>query len=362
MYRTMKREEKAVYELRELYERFGYMPFKMSKFEEYDLYARNKDFLKSERVITFNDISGRLMALKPDVTLSIIKNTITQPGCVRKMHYAENVYRASGEDGFREIMQTGLECMGDVDLYDLCEVISLAAESLRIIDERYVIEISHMGIVSSLVQELNLSDEDRALVLQCVGAKNKDGIRQLCVGQNVDKIISLIDQHGRADQVMSELAPLCTNPDALKSLQELKAVTDLLDDVVKDGRLIIDFSIVNSMDYYNGIVFQGYISGLPSSVSSGGQYDKLMRRMSRDGKAVGFAIYLDQLQRLDRERRAYDVDTILLYDENADMRALSEAVRELSRKCSVSAQRALPEKMTSRRVLRFKDGGIDAND
>ena len=81
----LKNEEKAVYTLRSLYRQYGYLPFKMSKFEEYDLYVRNKDFLVSDKVITFNDTSGKLMALKPDVTLSIIKNGEDVPGCKQKV-------------------------------------------------------------------------------------------------------------------------------------------------------------------------------------------------------------------------------------------------------------------------------------
>ena len=71
----LKFEEKVVFSLRGLYSRYGYRQFKMSKFEEYDLYSKNKDFLVSDGVITFNDTNGKLLALKPDVTLSIIKNS-----------------------------------------------------------------------------------------------------------------------------------------------------------------------------------------------------------------------------------------------------------------------------------------------
>ena len=71
--RLLKNEEKAIFSLRSLYKKYGYMPFKMSKFEEYDLYVRNKDFLVSDRIITFNDTNGKLLALKPDVTLSVSK-------------------------------------------------------------------------------------------------------------------------------------------------------------------------------------------------------------------------------------------------------------------------------------------------
>ena len=88
----LKNEEKAVFKLRSLYKKYGYMPFKMSKFEEYDLYVRNKDFLISDRVITFNDTNGKLLALKPDVTLSIIKNGEDEVGVKQKVYYNENVY------------------------------------------------------------------------------------------------------------------------------------------------------------------------------------------------------------------------------------------------------------------------------
>ena len=60
--------------LNRLYEQYGYRKFKMSRFEDYDLYAQNRDFLRQDRIITFTDADGALKALKPDITLSIIKN------------------------------------------------------------------------------------------------------------------------------------------------------------------------------------------------------------------------------------------------------------------------------------------------
>ena len=121
-------QEQVIYRLRSLYSRAGYRQYTMSKFEEYDLYARNKDFLISDSVITFMDVGGRVMAMKPDVTLSIVKNTRDGSG-VQKLWYRENVYRVtSGAHGFREIMQAGLECLGDIDSYCLLEVLTLAAE------------------------------------------------------------------------------------------------------------------------------------------------------------------------------------------------------------------------------------------
>ena len=114
--------------LEALWRRFGYAPYKMSRFEEYELYVRNKDFLESDRVITFSGKDGRLLAMKPDVTLSIVKNAPEAPGAVRKVHYRENVYRQDRDSGdFKEILQSGLECVGDVGAYEVAEVVYLAA-------------------------------------------------------------------------------------------------------------------------------------------------------------------------------------------------------------------------------------------
>ena len=72
---SLRRAEAATLRLRGLYESYGYRKYRMGRFEEYSLYAANKSFLLGENVPTFTDLDGRLMALKPDVTLSIAKNT-----------------------------------------------------------------------------------------------------------------------------------------------------------------------------------------------------------------------------------------------------------------------------------------------
>ena len=154
--KLLKNDERAIFNLRSLYRKYGYAPFKMSKFEEYELYVRNKDFLVSDRVITFNDTNGKLMALKPDVTLSIIKNSDDAPNEKKKVFYNENVYRISkNTHRYKEIMQAGLECIGDLSFYDIYEVISLAAETLAQISDRFVLNVSHLGILQKILGEIS---------------------------------------------------------------------------------------------------------------------------------------------------------------------------------------------------------------
>ena len=70
----LKPQEQVSLQLRLLYEKAGFRQYHMGRFEEYGLYQENRRFLPSEQVITFTDLDGRLLALKPDVTLSIAKN------------------------------------------------------------------------------------------------------------------------------------------------------------------------------------------------------------------------------------------------------------------------------------------------
>lgn len=120
-------EERAMLVLRRLYELYGYRRYKVSNFEEYSLYLQYKKFLAGDRILSFTDLDGRLLALRPDVTLSIIKNA--RENETAKAYYIEKVYRESKESNtFKEINQMGLEYMGRVDSYALAETVQLAAQ------------------------------------------------------------------------------------------------------------------------------------------------------------------------------------------------------------------------------------------
>ena len=358
---TLRREEQAVFALRGLYESYGYAPYKMSKFEEYDLYVRNKEFLISDGVITFTDTDGKLMALKPDVTLSIIKNSRDEAGCVQKVYYNENVYRVS-EDAhcFKEILQTGLECMGDIDDGCVYEVLRLAAESLRRIAPKAVLDVSHLGVVDALLA--NLPTECRAAICRCMGEKNAHELKAVCAGYGVaetvaDSLQKLVSLYGAPDKVIPALKALVGDTAAVAALEALTAA------MVAGGygdMLRIDFSVIDAGRYYNGIVFRGFAEGVPDSVLSGGQYDRLMRQMGRRGGAVGFAVYLDRLGRMPEAAREYDVDTLLLYDEGCVLTALYAAADALRKEGSVMLQKEIPSQLTYRRLCRFENGEVQA--
>ena len=326
-------DERASIELRALYRAYGYSPYRAGKFEEYDLYRQNRNFLESERILTFSDTDGRLMAMRPDVTLSIVKNTLGEAGTL-KVCYAERVYRVPrGETGFREIVQAGIECIGEVDAYATGEVVMLAAKSLAAISERYALDVSDMGIVAGVLAGEVLDAAERSELLSLISEKNPHGLAGACERFGVSAygrrmLSSLISLYGPMADVLTELEALGLPPACDGALDNLRALARMVSAYGLE-HINLDFSVVNDMGYYNGVIMNGFIDGVPACVLSGGRYDPLLRRMGRGGEGIGFAVYLDQIERYLHAGTAFGVDVLVTCDEDTDPALLAREVERL---------------------------------
>lgn len=361
---NLKYDEQAVFLLRSLYSKYGYKQYKMRKFEEYDLYVRNKDFLISDSVITFTDTNGKLMALKPDVTLSIVKNTKDSDGSVQKVYYDENVYRVSkGTHSYKEIKQAGLECIGDVDTYCVCEVLSLAVKSLMTISESCVVDVSDLAILFALYDYIGLSYEAREKMTSLISDKNTHEMKRLCEDMSVSAestalLEELISYNGTPDEILPRLKAMTEQIGAQAEFSEFESVVSSLDEELQ-SKLRIDFSVVSDINYYNGIVFKGFIDKIPDSVLSGGRYDSLMQSMSRKSKAIGFAVYIDMLERFNVKEREFDYAAVLLYSENDGISTVKNTAQRLINEygCVFTAKK-LPEKATYGKLFELRNGEV----
>ena len=298
--------ERAQLELRAVYEKAGYHKYHMGGFEEYSLYQENRGFLSSDQVITFTDLDGRLLAMKPDVTLGIAKNAQPAPGECKKYYYVEKVYRPSRESRtFKEINQMGLECIGAVDDGVTAQVVQLAVQSLAAAGVPYVLEIGHMGFIKGLLDAVDAPQACRAQLLGFLQSKNAHELQQAALQAGISAwgaqaLCGLLELNGPLDDTLCHAREMVKSEGMSAALDEVSALQKVLGGTGCGIRL--DLSLGGEMEYYNGLVFNGYLQGLPRAVVRGGRYDLLARRFTPGAGAIGFAVYLDELERLQAAR------------------------------------------------------------
>ncbi len=360
----LKKDEIVGLKLRKLFESYGYAQYKMSKFEEYSFYMDNKSFLKSEQIIAFSDKSGRLMALKPDITLSIAKNSRAKEGISEKLYYNESVYRyAKHSKEYKEFQQMGLEFMGEIDDYQTLEIVTLALKSLEVISEDFVLDLSHMGLIAGLFELINItSDTEKENLLACIVGKNSHDLEKTAASYSISKQnISLLKDVLACPNSLTEAI------DFWKKIAKNDTLICAVDDLVRLcnnfatsnylKKLRLDISIVNDTNYYNNLIFQGYIKNLPFMVLSGGRYDPLLYKFGRNINAMGFALSIDELSRYFPLQKDKNEAVAVVYDASTNTNVLRDAIeKQRAKGLKVTALRGAPSYDNFGKVIDLTNG------
>ncbi len=301
--------ELATLSLRALYEKNGYQPYRVGGFENYDLYMQNKNFLQSGDIITFTGANGGLMALRPDVTLSIVKST--KAGEERRLYYAADVFRKDNKSGeYREINQMGVEYVGGEGIAAEKEVLCLAAKSLSAIGGARL-DLSHMELIEAMLAVF-AQPEARAAALDALAKKSPHAMRAAAQSAALDeaeteRLVRFTQINGGFDEALQTARSIVAGLPRSRAPQVAQAALDelaqLAEAVKQTGFTAIglDFSIINDAAYYNGLIFQGFVQSAPRHVLGGGRYDNLMARFGKPQGAVGFALYMDEIMRAEEQ-------------------------------------------------------------
>lgn len=326
-------ENSIVSNLINIYERFGFKKIKLSKFEDYNLYNNNKDFLQTEHILTFMNLNGNLKSLRPDVTLSIVKKVLKDNEKeTQKIYYIEDIYKIVSNE-YEEIPQVGVEIIGKLNNYSNLEIISMAIESLKSINKNYILEISNIDFISAIFDEINLEENLKIEILNNIYLKNKHDLEKL-LNKNVDckykkYILSFIELSGNYKDILKKLKSLIINKKMQKSYEELKSLSAVFEMHNNFDKILLDFSIESQLGYYNGIIFKGYIKESNDIILSGGRYDKLLNKFNSNKNAIGFAIYMDKLY--EKNKTSDFIDILILY-KSGDENILLNEVRKFMNK------------------------------
>jgi ATP phosphoribosyltransferase regulatory subunit len=192
--------------------------------------------------------------------------------------------------------------------------------------------------------------------------KNAHEITSVCEKYEVESdscelLQELVSLYGEPSSVITKLKAKSISEEYQSAVLELEQICTYLASTKYSDKIRLDFSIVNDMNYYNGIVFNGFLNGIYECILFGGRYDKLLKRMGRKSGAIGFALYLDLLEGIEKDAKEYDVDVLLLYTNETDPSLVCAKAQELiAQGKSVSAQKAIPEKLRYKELCDISGG------
>lgn len=362
---TLTKDEQVYLSLEGLFESFGYRKFKMRKFEQYSLYEEYKSFLTSEYVLTFHSPDGKLMALRPDVTLSIVKNTRADEHHTDKVFYRENVYRMDRHTKeFREIPQAGVELIGQVDAVATLEIVRMAKASLSLIDSNSILCLSHMGFIEGLLTACNVTSSDmRRRLFSFIASQNVHDLRDL-LGDAVPSeewmtgLSAVLSSQGSFADTLALARKIAVNDQMHEALNELEFIGNTLSVLNMADGIRLDFTMQNDLSYYNGVLMQGYVEKYPGILLTGGRYDRLLTKFHKNLSAVGFALALGELNSCYPNRSDYDADVLLLYSSEMDVGAVlakAESLRSEGKRVRLAT--AVPREFTAKTVLDLREEG-----
>ena len=158
-----------------------------------------------------------------------------------------------------------------------------------------------MGYLFGLLDALDVPEASRAALLAKLKAKNLHELKAAASAAGLDEadadaLAGLMSLCGSCENVLPRVEAACRNKRMEAAAAELKAITEEL--AGAGGSIRLDMTLAGEMEYYNGLVFQGYLESLPRPVLKGGRYDLLMQKFTPGAGAIGFAVYLDELDRL----------------------------------------------------------------
>ena len=282
----------------------GYLPIETPTLEVMDVMRAGGRMPGSP--FKFFDGGGDLLAMRPDVTLQVARMCATrlagQPGPLR-FRYMQRVFReAEGrmQAQAREMTQIGVECIGEAGPQADAEVVELLVEALELAGARGCkLALATVGVLRALLSASGAPAQWTEQVLAAFHASNFVEVDRLTgEGGAVPPVfaaaIRALPRIRGGREAVEEVRALVSPLGCEDGLDDFARTCDLLAEAGLADRILVDFSVMSSFDYYTGIVFEAYAPDLGTPLGSGGRYDNMIGSYGEDRPAAGFAFSLEQ--------------------------------------------------------------------
>lgn len=295
LYREAELYDRISSDFSKIYEAAGFSLISTPAVENYDLFMTVNRSLQQENLYKLTDNTGKLLVIRPDNTTPIARVVATKlkgAPLPQKLYYNQNIYRINSENsGMRnEVLQSGIELVGDGGIKSDLLCIITALEILKSIGLDFKLEIGHVGYFNALISDMKLEGEEADAVRAFVEDKNFVSLNMFDENFKNETIRRLPLLYG-SGEVFAEAEALASgNEAALSALSYVKTLYDTLNDAGYGKYITVDMSMVHKFDYYTGTVMRGYIDCAGEAILTGGRYDKLLEKFDYDIPATGFAV------------------------------------------------------------------------
>lgn len=317
------RRENVTRAVQDLFAHHGYEPIETPTLEIMDVLRQGA--LASGRMpaspFKLFDARGDLLALRPDVTLQVARMCATRFVGVEgplRLRYTQRIFRETETDmqaSARELTQIGIECIGERGVEADGEVLGLFVEAMAAAGVGpFTVALASVSVLRALLDASGASDAWKSAVLDAFHASDfveldrlvdEDSAADGCDAAVAAAIRRLPRIRGGEDAIAEAIA-LAEPLGCATGLEELEKLYASLSEIDGDARIIVDFSVMSSFDYYTGLVFEAYAEGLGAPLGSGGRYDHMLGIYGDERPAAGFAFYLEQVLKA-ADRPALDV-------------------------------------------------------
>lgn len=321
--------------LRKCIEPWGYEEIATPSLEYYDTVGAASATL-TDRMFRLLDKQGHTVVLRPDMTTPIarvVSSLYKDVALPIRLFYQANVFRAQEQEAGRnaEFFQTGIELIGDASEDADAEAIALAVFCLRAAGVgTFRIAIGHIGFVDGLLEEEIPDEEVRKQFRQFLYERDFVGYRKLLSALDISsdgrqRLEALLRLRGGKGKI-AEARELTGNGKARRAVETIASLWDALEAYGVTDDLLLDFNLINNLNYYTGVVFEGYAADLGSPLLGGGRYDHLLAQFGRPAPATGFAIKMDRLLQVTPAMERKSASRVLLcYTAERRREALAEA-------------------------------------
>ncbi len=314
--------------LHRVLKRYGYRDIETPTFEYFDVFGKEIGTTPSKDLYKFFDREGDTLVLRPDITPSVARafsKYFAEEDLAVRLCYIGNTFinNSSYQGRLKETTQLGAELIADESIDADAEIVAMMAETLAAAGlKEFQISVGHAQFLKSLLEETAIAEEEKQELCMLIGNKNYFGAEELLSTLKVreqlkEALISIPQLFGTVDVLDRAEALAGKNETALSCIRRLRRLYQILCSYGCEAYISFDLGMMNSYDYYTGVIFRGYTFGSGDAIVKGGRYDHLLQHFGKSAPSIGFVVVIDQLlNALSRQKIAVEAEhsgTMILY-------------------------------------------------